>query len=68
MKIKYHEGVYDIILEHPETVLHISARNINDAKEIFLNMMADAFDNTINEYLPEKTQSSDDVIIKLLKG
>lgn len=35
MKIGSRNGIYDIILEFPETVCHVVADNISDAKNSF---------------------------------
>ena len=67
MKIGSREGIYDIILEFPETVCHVVADIISDAKNSFLDMMSSAFDRTVDNYLSNEEQEIDKILIKLSK-
>lgn len=47
MKITYDGEMYNIITEFPETEIHISTNDINEAKEIYLHMLSRVFDETV---------------------
>ena len=63
MKITYNEEGYQIFLEYPEIEIYINANNIVDARKHFIDMMAFAFDSTVNNQFYE---TSNKVLDKVL--
>lgn len=47
MKITYDGEMYNIITEFPETEIHISTYDINEAKEEYIYFLSRVFDETV---------------------
>jgi len=47
MKITYDGEMYNIITEFPETEIHISTDDINEAKEEYIDFLSKVFDEAV---------------------
>jgi hypothetical protein len=55
VKVNYDNvlNVYSIKIEYPETEIHLSAENVVEAREIFIQHMAKLFDDAANDKLKD---------------
>lgn len=56
MKIAYNHqsDIYRIDLEYPETEIYIKAKEISEAKDLFVAYMASMFEEALREQLQDK--------------
>lgn len=47
-------GMYVIVIEYPETELHVATNNIFEARERFIEFITSTFDNTVAEKFKEE--------------